>query len=42
MRKKIAVVGDKGSVLGFKAVGFEVFMTSTSRDPRHHAAAVQG
>ena len=25
MRKKIAVVGDKGSVLGFKSVGFEVF-----------------
>lgn len=43
MRKKIAVVGDKGSVLGFKAVGFEVFMTShPAGDPRHHAAAVQG
>lgn len=27
MRKKIAIMGDKGSVLGFKAVGFEVFET---------------
>ena len=34
MRKKIAVVGDKGSVLGFKAVGFEVFMTSTQQETR--------
>ena len=27
MKTKIAVVGDKGSVLGFKALGFEVFHT---------------
>ena len=34
MRKKIAVVGDKGSVLGFKSVGFEVFMTTTQQETR--------
>ena len=28
MRSKIAVLGDKDSVLGFKAVGFEVFEES--------------
>ena len=32
MRKKIAVVGDKGSVLGFKSVGFEVFMATTQQE----------
>lgn len=32
MRKKIAVVGDKGSVLGFKAVGFEVFPAITQQE----------
>ena len=32
MRKKIAVVGDKGSVLGFKSVGFEVFMVATQQE----------
>ena len=32
MRKKIAVVGDKGSVLGFKSVGFEVFMASAQQE----------
>ncbi len=32
MRKKIAVVGDKGSVLGFKSVGFEVFTASTQQE----------
>lgn len=32
MRKKIAVVGDKGSVLGFKSVGFEVFMANTQQE----------
>ena len=25
MQTKIAVIGDKGSVLGFKAIGFDVF-----------------
>ena len=34
MRKKIAVVGDKGSVLGFKSVGFEGFMTTTQQETR--------
>ena len=34
MRKKIAVVGDKGRVLGFKSVGFEVFMTTTQQETR--------
>ena len=28
MGKKIAVIGDKGSVLGFQAVGFEAFETT--------------
>ena len=32
MRSKIAVVGEKESVLGFKAVGFEVFETSAPRE----------
>lgn len=27
MRTKIAVIGDKGSVLGFKAIGFDAFET---------------
>ena len=30
MRKKIAIMGDKGSVLGFRAVGFDVFETASS------------
>ena len=34
MRKKIAVVGDKGSVLGFKSVGFDVFMVSSQQETR--------
>ena len=39
MRKKIAVVGDKGSVLGFKSVGFEVFEAVSQQevqDVMHH------
>ena len=32
MRSKIAVVGEKESVLGFKAVGFEVFETSAPKE----------
>lgn len=32
MRKKIAVVGDKGSILGFKSVGFEVFEATTQQE----------
>lgn len=31
MRSKIAVLGEKDSVLGFKAVGFEVFEFTTSQ-----------
>lgn len=27
MQTKIAVIGDRGSVLGFKAIGFDVFET---------------
>lgn len=34
MRKKIAVVGDKGSVLGFKSVGFEVYETMSQAEIR--------
>lgn len=34
MRKKIAVVGDKGSVLGFKSVGFDVFTASAQQEIR--------
>ena len=37
MRKKIAVIGDKGSVLGFQAVGFEAFET---RSPEETKAAL--
>lgn len=29
MQTKIAVIGDRGSVLGFKAVGFDVFEADT-------------
>lgn len=29
MRTKIAVIGDRGSVLGFKAIGFDVFEAET-------------
>ena len=32
MRSRIAVVGEKESVLGFKAVGFEVFETGSPRE----------
>ena len=32
MRSKIAVVGEKESVLGFKAVGFEVFETAAPKE----------
>ena len=32
MRSKIAVVGEKESVLGFKAVGFEVFEPSAPKE----------
>jgi len=32
MRSKIAVVGEKESVLGFKAVGFEVVETSAPQE----------
>lgn len=31
MRSKIAVLGEKDSVLGFKAVGFDVFEFTTSQ-----------
>jgi len=31
MRKNIAVVGEKDSVLGFRAVGFDVFETSDAQ-----------
>lgn len=34
MRKKIAVVGDKGSVLGFKSVGFDVHMAASLAEIR--------
>lgn len=36
MQTKIAVIGDRGSVLGFKAVGFDVFEADTgeSIEPR--------
>lgn len=40
MRKKIAVVGDKGSVLGFKSVGFEAFETSNVQEIRNEMAAL--
>lgn len=40
MRKKIAVVGDKGSVLGFKSVGFEAFETSSQQDIRDAMAVL--
>lgn len=32
MRSKIAVVGEKESVMGFKAVGFEVFETAAPKE----------
>ena len=32
MRSKIAVVGEKESVMGFKAVGFEVFETTAPKE----------
>ena len=32
MRSRIAVVGEKESVLGFKAVGFEVFETGSPQE----------
>lgn len=38
MRKKIAVVGEKGSVMGFRAVGFDVV---EAHEPDEISAAVQ-
>ena len=32
---KIAVLGDRDSVLGFKALGLEVFAAETAADARH-------
>ena len=32
MRSSIAVVGEKESVLGFKAVGFDVYETTSSKE----------
>ncbi|HPD88911.1 MAG TPA: V-type ATP synthase subunit F [Oscillospiraceae bacterium] len=44
MRSKIAVVGEKDSVLGFKTVGFDVFETKGSQETAEqiHALAKQG
>ncbi len=44
MRSKIAVVGEKDSVLGFKTVGFNVFETEGPQETadRIHALAKEG
>jgi V/A-type H+-transporting ATPase subunit F len=44
MRSKIAVVGEKESVLGFKAVGFAVFETSAPQETEEtiHRLAKEG
>lgn len=34
MRKKIAVIGDKESVLGYKAVGFHTFVSASPAEDR--------
>lgn len=34
MRKKIAVLGDKESILGYKAVGFHTFESASPADDR--------
>lgn len=34
MRKKIAVIGDKESILGYKAVGFHAFESAGSSEDR--------
>ena len=34
MRKKIAVIGDKESVLGYKAVGFHTFFSASPAEDR--------
>lgn len=33
MQAKIAVIGDRGSVLGFKAAGFDIFEADASQAP---------
>ncbi len=35
MRSKIAVVGERASVMGFRAVGFEVLEAETGPDTEH-------
>lgn len=42
MRKKIAVIGDKGSVLGFKAVGFDTFEVNGVDQTKEALAKVTG
>ena len=44
MRSKIAVIGEKDSVLGFKTVGFDVFETEGPQETveRVHALAKEG
>lgn len=44
MRSKIAVVGEKDSVLGFKTVGFDVFETEGPQETaeRIHTLAKEG
>lgn len=34
MRKKIAVIGDKESILGYKAVGFSTYISGAPADTR--------
>lgn len=34
MRKKIAIIGDKESVLGYKAVGFHTFVSASPAEDR--------
>jgi len=42
MRSKIAVIGEKASVMGFRAIGFEVYETDEAAEIEATAARLAG